>query len=106
MREPLGDLGLPIGGPAVHTGTPRIVHRLVGVDRLVAHPASPAITLGHIFKETHPSKLACPTITAHTRASGAPIDPLLVEPAIEPVVRDSTRPAFEAVSPTGWVTII
>ncbi len=68
VREPLGDLGLPVGSPAVDAGSPRVVHRLVGVDRFVTHPAPPAVALGHIIKETHPSKLACPAATPRTRA--------------------------------------
>lgn len=69
MREPLGDPGLPVRGPTVNAGPLRVVYRLVGVHRSVAHPAPPAVALSHIIKETHPSKLACPTTTPRTRAS-------------------------------------
>ncbi|GGY52760.1 hypothetical protein GCM10010342_45090 [Streptomyces anulatus] len=69
MREPLGDLGLPVGGPAVDTGPLLVVDRLVGVDRFVAHPAPPAIALGHIMEKAHPSKLAPWAATPCTRAT-------------------------------------
>jgi hypothetical protein len=59
VRESLGDLGLLVGGAAVDAGTTRVVHRHVGVDRLVAHPASPTVTPRDVIEETHPSKLAC-----------------------------------------------
>ncbi|GAB3735141.1 hypothetical protein GCM10027598_61070 [Amycolatopsis oliviviridis] len=70
MREPFGDLGLPVGGPAVDTGAPRVVHRHAGVDRFVAHPAPPAVALGHVIKKTHPSKLARPAAASDTAPHG------------------------------------
>lgn len=66
VREPLGDLGLPVGGTAVDAGPLRVVHRLVGVDRFVAHPAAPAVALGHIMEKAHPSKVA-PSAAARAR---------------------------------------
>ncbi|GAA3989891.1 hypothetical protein GCM10022247_05640 [Allokutzneria multivorans] len=60
MREPLGDLGLAVGGTAVDAGPSRVVDRHVGVDRFVAHPAPPAVALGNVIEKTHPGKLACP----------------------------------------------
>ncbi|BCJ40097.1 hypothetical protein GCM10010168_29550 [Actinoplanes ianthinogenes] len=71
MRQALGDLGLPVGGAAVDAGAARIVHRLVGVDRLVTDPAPPAVTCRNIFQKTHRTNLPPEFLSYRSDTTGA-----------------------------------
>src|SRR5664279_5758753 len=46
------------GEVAVDAGTAGVVHRLVRVDRLVAAPATPAVTGAHVIESAHRSTLS------------------------------------------------
>src|SRR5450755_2679048 len=61
VREPFGAALAPgrlrRGEVAVDAGTAGVVHRPVRVDRLVADPATPAVTGAHVIESTHRSTL-------------------------------------------------